>query len=131
MAKMVYDPETKKMVPMTSVAKAKAEAGYERFSLDGKLAEALKGFAKMDGWDFSGKSKVALKDKDGNVRKNANGETLYEQETITIEDKPVKRDKVISVAVSPAKVSNAIRNYVEIAVKDFIAAREAAETPAQ
>jgi hypothetical protein len=117
--KMVYNAELKKMVPMAEVTKEKQEAGYERFSISADLCDTLKNFAKMDGWDFSGTSQVTLKDSEGKTRKDKDGNTLY------------KKDKdgnieTIKVAESKAKVTNAIKTYIEIAIRDFIAAREAA-----
>jgi predicted lipoprotein with Yx(FWY)xxD motif len=117
MVKMVYDPNTKKMVTLAEAKKAAgAEGDYERISLDGKLFRTLKEFATADGADFSGKTKETLKDAQGNVRKDKDGNTMY------------KKDKdgneiVTVVPESSAKVSNVVRKYVEIAVNEWIAAR--------
>jgi len=118
---MVYNPETKKMVPL-SVAKAESqEAGVKYISIPATVADQLLRFAKEDGWDFSGVSYVTLKDKDGKTRKDATGNPVYKKD---------KDGKVETVAIpeSKAKMTGAIRSYVEIAIKDFITARNTPKT---
>lgn len=56
MAKMVYDPTTKKMIPATKAKKAD-KGNYVRISMDGKLAEKLEGFMAEDNID-TGASKA-------------------------------------------------------------------------
>jgi cellulase/cellobiase CelA1 len=56
MAKMVYDPTTKKMIPANE-AKAADKGNYVRLSMDGKLADRIVACMTEDGID-TGDSKA-------------------------------------------------------------------------
>lgn len=114
MAKMVFNPETMKM---EKANQTKAEkGGIVKISLVGNLASQLKAIAKEDGYSFKGISYVTKKDKEGNTLKDKDGNPMYELDK---DNKP----KTIAVEESHAKVTNAIGQYVEIAVKLYIAGR--------
>ena len=109
---MVWSEEQGRMVNM-----AEQKADKDKVSLDSGLAEILKGYAKEDGFDFTGISYVTEKDKDGKTKKDKDGKPIFVIEN----GKP----KAVAVEVSTAKVNSAISAYVTIAVKKLIAERTA------
>ncbi len=105
--KSVYDPKTKKMI---TPEQAKTEKGeYGRISLDGNLFNTLKGYASADGISFAGKT----------AKRDAAGEVVTDKDGNTV---------TVDVAESKAKVNNAVRADREIAIREFVAAREAVST---
>lgn len=116
MSQMIYNSEKKRMVPL-SEAKASQANGTKYVGLDAGLCEQLRKFAEEDNWDFSGVTYITVKDAEGKTKKDKDGNPVYKL------DKDGKQ-VTEKVEISKAKVTNAIRNYAEIAIKEFISARE-------
>lgn len=110
--KMVWDSALGKMV---KVGKSKGMKSVERIALDSQLANTLKEFALLDGYDFTGVSYVTVKDNLGKTKHDKDGKPVF----VMVAGKP----KTETVTESVAKVHSAISDYVEVAVKALIELR--------
>lgn len=107
--KMIWDEKQKKMIPVGGGEKGEVI----KVSIPEDLAEILKGFAKEDGYDFTGISYVTEKDAEGKTKKDKDGKPIFKKDK---DGKPV----TVKVEVSTAKVNSAISQYTIIAVKKLI-----------
>lgn len=120
MNKMVWDDKQSKFVDVVAEKKGKS---FEKIALDANLANALKGYAKADGFVFEGVRFVTEKTADGKTKQDKAGKPIFVMEN----GKPKKT----TVPESTARVNSAISQYVEIAVRKLIAEREEASKEAE
>lgn len=115
MQKMVWDNDKGRMV---KPEKGKGGKEIERVGIPVELYNALRDFAKEDGYHLSGIRLITQKDAKGKTIKK-NGKPVYVMDG----EKP----KAEIIIESRGKTNSAVSDYVQVAIRRLIALRRARE----